>query len=397
MYSHRRLFLEHCAQTSPQPIGLEIVKAKGMYLTDIHNKRYMDLISGISVSALGHAHPEVVRAVQKQAKTYMHLMVYGEYIQHPQVKAAKALVELLPENLNSVYFTNSGSEAVEAAMKLAKRVTGRSEIIAMQNAYHGSTQGALSLMGNAYFRDAYRPLLPGIRHIRFNHADDLEKITTRTAAVFCETIQGEAGAIIPHTAWIQALRERCSQTGTLLVLDEIQAGMGRTGTFCAFEQFGIVPDILLLAKGLGGGMPIGAMITDKTYMDKFSYNPVLGHISTFGGHPVSCAAALATVRYIKKHRLWKNSLLAEQTFKENLIHPAIKQIKGCGLLLALEFNYKNFNMSVIDHCIQNGYITDWFLFNDHSMRLAPPLTITQKQVQKACKGILSAIEQATGG
>ena len=394
MYSHRRLFLEHCAQTSPKPIGLEIVKARGLYLTDIDGKRYMDLISGISVSALGHAHPEVVRAVQKQAKTYMHLMVYGEYVQHPQVKAAKALADLLPPGLNSVYFTNSGSEAVEAAMKLAKRVTGRTEIIGMENAYHGSTQGALSLMGNAYFRDAYRPLLTGIRHIRYNHADDLEKITHRTAAVFCETLQGEAGAIVPDTQWLQELRARCTQTGTLLVLDEIQTGMGRTGTFCAFEAFGIVPDVLLLAKGLGGGMPIGALVADKSLMDAFSSNPVLGHITTFGGHPVSCAAALATLRHIKANRLWENALTAEKLFRENLVHPAIRSISGRGLLLALEFEDAATNFAVIDACILNGYITDWFLFNNKCLRLAPPLTITEKQVRLAAKGIREAIAQA---
>lgn len=363
-----------------------------MYLTDIHNKKYMDMISGISVSALGHSHPDVVKAVQKQAKTYMHLMVYGEYVQHPQVKAAKALVDMLPENLNSVYFTNSGSEAVEAAMKLVKRVTGRYEIIGMENAYHGSTQGSLSLMGNEYFRDAYRPLLPGIRHIRFNRMDDLEKITTHTAAVFCETIQGEAGAIVPDTTWIQALRQRCNETGTLLVLDEIQCGMGRTGTFSAFEQFGIVPDVLVLAKGLGGGMPIGAMVTDKELMQKFTFNPVLGHITTFGGHPVSCAAALATITFIRKNKLWEHAANAEALIREKFTHPAIQKISGKGLLLSFEFKDSQTNMAVIDQCILKGYITDWFLFNDKSLRIAPPLIITDKQLLKFRQALYSAID-----
>lgn len=393
MQSHRQLFLEHCAQTSPKPIGLEIVKAKGLYLTDIHNKRYMDLISGISVSALGHAHPEVVRAVQKQAKTYMHLMVYGEYVQHPQVKAAKMLADLLPEPLNAVYFTNSGSEAVEAAMKLAKRATGRTEIIAMENAYHGSTQGALSLMGNPYFRDAYRPLLPGIRHIGFNRMEGLQQISTDTAAVFCETIQGEAGAIPAEATWLQALRQRCTETGTLLVLDEIQAGMGRTGTFCAFEPYGIIPDVLLLAKGLGGGMPIGAMVAPQKLLNHFTQNPVLGHITTFGGHPVSCVAALATLRHLYKNRLWENALYIEKRFRENLVHPAIKGISGKGLLLAVEFEDSQTNLAIVEQCILNGYITDWFLFNDNCLRLAPPLIINEKQTLRACKGILEAIEQ----
>ena len=393
MQSHRRLFLEHCAQTSPKPIGLEIVKAKGLYLTDIRNKRYMDLISGISVSALGHAHPEVVRAVQKQAKTYMHLMVYGEYVQHPQVKAAKMLADMLPDPLEAVYFTNSGSEAVEAAMKLAKRATGRTEIVAMENAYHGSTQGALSLMGNPYFRDAYRPLLPGIRHIGFNRMDALEQITVETAAVFCETIQGEAGAIVPDAAWLQALRKRCTETGALLVLDEIQAGMGRTGTFCAFEAYGIVPDVLLLAKGLGGGMPIGAVVASRSLLGHFAHNPVLGHITTFGGHPVSCAAALATLRHLYKNRLWEQALRMEQLFRTHLVHPAIQGISGKGLLLAVRFADSATNLAVIERCILNGYITDWFLFNDSSLRLAPPLILGEKQAIQACKGLLTAVEE----
>lgn len=393
MYSQRRLFLEHCAQTSPAPLGLEIIKARGMYLTDIHKKRYMDLISGISVSALGHAHPAVVRAVKKQAGTYMHLMVYGEYIQHPQVKAAKLLAEMFPAQLNSVYFTNSGSEAIEAAMKLAKRVSGRYEIIGMENAYHGSTQGALSLMGNQYFRDAFRPLLPGIRHIRFGSVEDLEKITDKTAAVFCETIQGEAGALVPETAWIQALRKRCNETGALLVLDEIQAGMGRTGKFSAFDHFGIQPDMLVLAKGLGGGMPIGALIAPKEMMDAFSKNPVLGHITTFGGHPVSAAAALATLNYIKQNKLWENAFHAEKIFREELRHSRIINIAGKGLLLALELESPAINFEVIKFSLEQGLITDWFLFNDKSLRIAPPLLISEKEIIKSCKIIKNSLDK----
>lgn len=393
MYSQRRLFLEHCAQTSPAPLGLEITKARGMYLTDIHKKRYMDLISGISVSALGHAHPAVVRAVKKQTGTYMHLMVYGEYIQHPQVKAAKVLADMLPAHLNSVYFTNSGSEAIEAAMKLAKRVSGRYEIIGMENAYHGSTQGALSLMGNEYFRDAYRPLLPGIRHIRFGSVEDLEKITDKTAAVFCETIQGEAGALVPEAKWLQALRKRCNETGALLILDEIQAGMGRTGKFSAFEHFGIEPDMLLLAKGLGGGMPIGALIAPKEMMDAFSKNPVLGHITTFGGHPVSAAAALATLNYIKQNKLWENAASAEQIFRTELQHSRIINIAGKGLLLALELESPAINFEVIKFSLEQGLITDWFLFNDKSLRIAPPLIISEKEIIKSCKIIKNSLDK----
>lgn len=391
MYSHRKLFLEHCAQTSPTPMGLEIIKARGLYMTDVHKKKYMDLISGISVSALGHAHPTVVRAVQKQARTYMHLMVYGEYVQHPQVKTAKLLADILPPNLHSVYFTNSGSEAIEAAMKLAKRVTGRYEFVAMENAYHGSTQGALSLMGNPYFRDAYRPLLPGISHIRFNHEEDLNRISRNTAAVFCETIQGEAGALVPEANWLKALRKRCDETGTLLVLDEIQAGMGRTGTLFAFESFGVIPDILVLAKGLGGGMPVGVMISSAENMKAFSHNPVLGHITTFGGHPVSAAATLATLKTILREKLWENARNMEQVFRENLNHPLIKKINGKGLLLSVEFENATLNFEVISQCLKKGLVTDWFLFNDRSLRLAPPLIINEKQAKKAAKTIVEIL------
>lgn len=393
MYSHRRLFFKHCAQTGPNPMGLEIVRAKGLYLTDINRKRYMDLISGISVSALGHLHPEVVRAVRRQTRRYMHLMVYGEYIQHPQVKAAKELADSLPENLSSVYFTNSGSEAVEAAMKLAKRATGRYEIAAMENAYHGSTQGALSLMGNAYFREAFRPLLPGITTLRFNEHADIQKITCRHAAVFCETIQGEAGAKVPDNTWLRALRRRCNETGTLLVLDEIQAGLGRTGTFWAFEHFDVKPDILITAKGLGGGMPIGAMVASPPLMKCLSEKPVLGHITTFGGHPVSAAAAYATLKFIRRNRLWENALHMEQVIREKLRHEKIIRISGRGLLLALDLGTAELNFKVISRCLQSGIITDWFLFNEHSLRLAPPLIIDENTLRRACGKIIEALNE----
>ncbi len=393
MYSHRKLFLEHCAQTSPAPAGLEIVKAKGTYLTDIRGKKYIDLISGISVSALGHRHPEVVRAVRKQAGHYMHLMVYGEFIQHPQVKAAKELADSLPGELTSVYFTNSGSEAIEAAMKLAKRATGRYEFVGMENAYHGSTQGALSLMGNAYFREAYRPLLPGVTFLRFNNMNDLEKITCRHAAVFCETIQGEAGAKTPEKEWLQKLRNKCEETGALLVLDEIQAGMGRTGCLWAFEEYEIVPDILISAKGLGGGMPIGAMVASPHLMKNLSENPVLGHITTFGGHPVSAAAAYSTLRFIRQNKLWENALNIEHAIREHLKHERINYVSGKGLLLSVEMENSETNFRVIKDCMENGLITDWFLFNDRSLRIAPPLIIDEKTVIKACRKITTALDR----
>lgn len=394
MYSHRKLFLNHCAQTSPAPAGLEIIKAKGMYLTDIKGKKYIDLISGISVSALGHRHPEVLRAVRKQAGHYMHLMVYGEFIQHPQVKAAKELADSLPGELTSVYFTNSGSEAIEAAMKLAKRATGRYEFVGMEDAYHGSTQGALSLMGNAYFREAYRPLLPGVTFLRFNNMDDLEKITCRHAAVFCETIQGEAGAKTPEKEWLQKMRKRCDDTGVLLVLDEIQAGMGRTGHLWAFQDYGIIPDILVSAKGLGGGMPIGAMVTSPKLMKYFSENPVLGHITTFGGHPVSAAAAYSTLKFIRRKKLWENALNMERVIREHLQHERIKTISGKGLLLSVEMENAETNFKIISHCMENGLITDWFLFNDRSLRIAPPLITDEKNIIKACQKIKTALDRS---
>ncbi len=374
-------------------MGLEIVKAKGLYLTDLNRKRYIDLISGISVSALGHLHPEVVKAVRKQTSRYMHLMVYGEYIQHPQVKAAKELADSLPGDLTSVYFTNSGSEAIEAAMKLAKRATGRYELAGMENAYHGSTQGALSLMGNAYFREAFRPLLPGITTLRFNRQEDFQKITCRHAAVFCETIQGEAGAIVPDKAWLKALRKRCDETGSLLILDEIQAGVGRTGSLWAFEDFDIQPDILITAKGLGGGMPIGAVVASPHLMKSLSQNPVLGHITTFGGHPVSAAAAHATLKFIRKNKLWENALEMEQILRENLQHEKIKTITGKGLLLAVDLGTAEINFKVIAKCLELGVITDWFLSNDHSLRVAPPLISDKKTMIQACRKIIQALNE----
>lgn len=362
-------------------------------MTDIHGKRYLDLISGISVSALGHLHPVVVKAVQKQIKKYMHLMVYGEYIQHPQVKLSKILAEHLPEKLDNVYLTNSGSESIEAAMKLARRVTGRRNMVSMMNSYHGSTQGALSLQGSDTFSRAYRPLIPGIRKIRFGNFDDLEQIDCSTAGVFCETIQGEAGALVPDISWIQALRKRCTDTGTLLILDEIQAGMGRTGKLWAFEHYGIEPDILVLAKGLGGGMPIGAIIAPRDIMKEFTEKPVLGHITTFGGHPVSAAAALATMRFITDEKLWESVPEKENIFRNELRHAGIQNVSGKGLLLAASTGDVHTNMQVIKRCIEKGVVTDWFLFCDTALRISPPLLIGEKEIKKACRVICESIEE----
>jgi acetylornithine/succinyldiaminopimelate/putrescine aminotransferase len=323
----------------------------------------------------------------------MHLMVYGEFVQGPQAQLAQALVSTLPARLNNVYLLNSGAEAVEGAMKLAKRYTGRTEFISCRNAYHGSTQGALSVNGSESFKNAFRPLLPDVRLIHFNAVEDLSTITTRTAAVIIETVQGEAGVRVPDLDYMKQLRARCSEVGALLILDEIQTGFGRTGTFWAFEQFGIEPDILLCAKGMGGGMPIGAFIAPQEIMAAFKTNPILGHCTTFGGHPVSCAASLATLKVIQEENLLAGVQQKADLFKHLLAHPRIKGIRNCGLLMAAEFESFDILKAVIDRAILNGVLTDWFLFCDNSMRIAPPLTITEAQIREACDIILRSIDE----
>lgn len=407
--SHRQeLFYNHLAQTSDFPLALEIERAEGIYLYAQNGQKYVDMISGIAVSNVGHRHPKVLEVIQNQLDKYLHLMVYGEYIETPQVKLAEALVKTLNleslldfPSLDNVYFTNSGTEAVEGAMKLAKRFTGRSEIISCFNAYHGSTQGALSLAGAEFFKRNFRPLLPDIRHIRHGIADDLEMITTRTAAVIIEVISGEAGVRVPHEEYHQELRKRCDETGTLLIYDEIQTGFGRTGSFWAFEQYGVVPDVLLCAKGMGGGMPIGAFIASKEVMSVFKNNPILGHITTFGGHPVSCAASLATLEIVqdiitgtrKNEETEELSVIEKgELIKTLLQHPKIKEVRGRGLMLAVEFDSFDVLKPIIDRAIQRQVITDWFLFCDHSMRIAPPLIITETQIREACAIILEAID-----
>ncbi|MGF7079921.1 aspartate aminotransferase family protein [Mucilaginibacter sp. UYCu711] len=391
MLTLRQLFLANNAQTTDFPLLLEFERAEGVNLYDTAGKAYIDLISGIGVSNLGHSNPYVINAIKQQVDKYMHLMVYGEYVQTPQVRFAEKLVSILPDNLQSVYFVNSGAETVEGALKLAKRFTGRHQIISCHNSYHGSSHGALSVMGNEDFKQAYRPLLPGVNFIRFNHIDDLQYITDQTACVIIETIQGEAGIRVPDMAYMQALRKRCDETGTLLILDEIQAAFGRTGTLFAFEHFGIVPDILLLAKALGGGMPLGAFISSNKIMGALKENPILGHITTFGGHPVCCAAGLAALEV-----LLNDNLIAQVTEKETLmrsllVHPTIKQIRGIGLMLAIELENFDLNKKIIDRCIERGVITDWFLHCDNSMRIAPPLIISDDEIKTACAVIVEAI------
>jgi acetylornithine/succinyldiaminopimelate/putrescine aminotransferase len=392
MLTPRQLFLQHNAQTSSSPLLLEIESAKGIYLYGPEGKTYMDLIAGIGVSNAGHCHPKIVQAVQKQAETYMHLMIYGEYVQSPQVKFAEKLASVLPEQLSCTYFVGSGAEATEGALKIAKRFTGRSGIISCNNAYHGSTHGALSVMGNEEYKQAYRPLLPDIKFINFGNITDLRHIGTDTACVIIESIQGEAGIRIPSLEYMQELRKRCTETGTLLILDEIQTGFGRTGKLFAFEHFGVTPDILLLAKGMGGGMPIGAFISSTDIMSVLTHNPILGHITTFGGHPVSCAAGLATLEVIIEENLMNEVDQKEQLFRKLLVHPAIKEVRGMGLMLALELSDFTFNKLVIDRCIRQGIITDWFLHCNNSMRIAPPLIITENEIRKACKIIIESID-----
>jgi acetylornithine/N-succinyldiaminopimelate aminotransferase len=389
--NQRELFFRHLAQTSSAPLALEIVKAEATYLYDAAGKKYLDLIGGISVCNMGHRHPKVVEAIKKQADEYLHVLVYGEFIQSPQVQYATLLAENLPSSLNSVYFTNSGAEAVEGAMKLAKRVTGRTQVIAFKDSYHGSTQGALSIIGDEYWRNAYRPLLPDILHLDYNSLESLESITEKTAAVFAETIQAEKGVYAPTKDWMKALRKKCTETGTLLILDEIQAGFGRTGSLWGFEQFDIVPDILLLGKALGGGMPLGAFIADRKQMYQLTENPLLGHITTFGGHPVSCAAGMAAMKALLEESWIRQVKEKEALFKKLLVHNKIKAVRTAGLLIAVEFENFETNKKIIDRCIADGLLTDWFLFSPQCMRIAPPLIITEEEIKKACEVILKAI------
>jgi acetylornithine/succinyldiaminopimelate/putrescine aminotransferase len=396
--TQRELFLRHIAQTSPSPMAFEIAKAEGCSLWDVNGKEYIDLIGGISVANVGHRHPKVIEAIQKQLEAYLHVMVYGEFVETPQVQYAKLLTEHLPPSLNSVYFTNSGAEAVEGAMKLAKRVTGGVQIIAFNKSYHGSTQGALSVMGDEYWRNAFRPLLPDVLHLEYNSFDSIKEIKIHTACVILETLQAEAGIIVPTKEWMQALRKKCTETGTLLILDEIQTGFGRTGKLWGFEHFDIVPDILLLGKALGGGMPLGAFIADKKLMDAFTENPVLGHITTFGGHPVCCAAGMAAMKALLPARagtdgeenLIEGVKQKEELFKSLLVHPAIKAIRSFGLWMAVEFDSFEANKKVIDACLANGIMTDWFLFAPHCLRISPPLIISEEQMEKACAMILKS-------
>ncbi|HOZ16030.1 MAG TPA: aspartate aminotransferase family protein [Tenuifilaceae bacterium] len=394
MLSKRQLFLNHVAQTSDSPLMLEVERAEGVYLFGPNGEKHFDLISGVSVSNVGHSHPKVVDAVKQQVDKYMHLMVYGEFIQNPQVQLATKLASLIPKSLDSVYFLNSGSEAIEGAMKLAKRYTGRTEIVSFKNAYHGSTQGSLSIMGGDKFKQAFRPLLPDIRHLDYNNAEQLNQITSKTACVIVEPIQGEAGVVLPKDNFLSQLRERCSKVGALLVFDEIQTGLGRTGKMFAFENYNVTPDILVLAKALGGGMPLGAFIASKEIMWSLTNNPVLGHITTFGGHPVSCTAALASINVIIDENLVDSVNKKEKIFREILEkHPLVKEVRSKGLLMAVELSSFDKMLDLVKYGVKNGFITDWFLFCDTSFRISPPLTITDEECRLAAELIVKGLNE----
>lgn len=392
--NNRQFFLQHLAQTSPKPIGLEVERADGVYIYDTAGKSYIDLIAGFSVCNIGHSHPKVIAAIEKQIKQYMHVIVYGEFIQTPQVQYAQSLLSLLPENLQSIYFTNSGAEAAEGAMKLAKRVTKRTRIVAFDGAYHGSTQGALSVMGDEYFRNAYRPLLPDILHLRYNNMEDIEWIDHQVACVIVEPVQAETGVTPANVAWLKALRAKCDALCVLLIFDEIQSGFGRTGTLFAFEQYGVVPDILLTGKALGAGLPLGAFISSPAMMGTLTYDPVLGHITTFGGNPVACAAGKAGLEVLLESG-WMAEVKAKETYLlEALSHPAIIAKQHKGLWMSLQFGTPELTKKIAANCVANGVITDWFLFAEDRIRIAPPLSITMEELAIAVQKIKESIEEA---
>lgn len=390
----KKIFLTHLAQTSPYPFQIAVDHAEGVYLYSPEGKRYMDLISGIGVSNLGHRHPKVIDAIKKQLDKHLHVMVYGEYIQSTPNLLAKKLADLLPPQLSCSYFVNSGTEANEGALKLAKRFTGRTEIISFKKSYHGSTHGSLSVSGNEIKKTAFRPLLPDIHFIEFNNLNDLEFITSKTACVIVETIQGDAGVRIPAHQYMQAVRKKCTDAGALLILDEIQCGMGRTGTLFAFEQFGIVPDILTVAKAFGGGLPIGAFISSNAIMQSLTHDPMLGHITTFGGNPVCCASALATLHVIEDEKILLNVEAKGKMIQEKLVHPKIKEIRRIGLMFAIDFDSEERVNKIVNHAKENGVICYWFLSHPYSLRIAPPLTISEEEISIACTILLQAIEQS---
>jgi acetylornithine/succinyldiaminopimelate/putrescine aminotransferase len=393
MASLASLFKAFQAQTTAHPMGLEIVRAKGCYLYDSNKKKYLDLVAGVSACSLGHRHPTVVRAIKRQLGKYLHVMVYGEFIQKEPVLLAKLLADHLPQHLNTTYLTNSGTEAIEGALKLAKRVTGRAEIIAAKKAYHGNTMGAMSVMGYELRKSAYRPLIPGTRFITFNNHEDLKNITSQTAAVILETIQGGAGFIVPEKGYLKKVKKRCEEVGAMLILDEIQPGIGRTGKLFAFMDHEIIPDILVIGKGLGGGLPVGAFIADQKHMAQLKQAPSLGHITTFGGNPVIAAACRATLDTILNSNLIAATLEKEKLFRKLLVHPKIMAIRGKGLMLALIMEDAKTAQTLVEKGLQEGILLFFLLFEPKAVRISPPLTISEKQIKKACKTLIKVLNQ----
>ncbi|MBO5716639.1 MAG: aspartate aminotransferase family protein [Alistipes sp.] len=393
----RKQFLEHVGQTSPSPMMIEVERAEGSFFYTPDDKRYFDLVAGVSVSNVGHANPDVIAAMQRQAADYMHVMVYGEMVERPQVEYARSIAELLPGELNCVYFVNSGAEAVEVALKLVKRHTGRTELISMRRAYHGSTHGAMSMMGTPEgeeWKSEFRPLLPDVKSINFNSFEDLKQITERTAGVLCEVVQGEAGVRLPNPEWLKALRERCTEVGALLIFDEIQTGMGRTGEMFACSKYGIEPDVICLAKAFGGGMPLGGVAAKRKVLDSFTHSPCLGHITTFGGHPVCCAAGLAALNYLKNNNIVE-SVESKGALFESLIkdHDKILEIRRSGLLLAVELGKSEYLYRLMEIFKEEGIMSDWFLYCDTAFRISPPLTISEAEIEECCTIIRRSLDR----
>ena len=386
-------FLEYQAKTSPNPMGLEIKKAKGSFIWDTSGKRYLDFIAGVSANTLGHRHPKIIKAIKKQLNHYMHVMVYGEFAQKPAVDLSKKLIENLPKNLNVLYLTNSGTEATEGALKLAKRVTGRKELISAKNSYHGSTHGSLSITGYESQKKGYKPLLPEIKFIEFNNLKELSLITEKTACVVLETIQGGAGFITPKNNYLAKVKKKCEEEGTLLILDEIQPGFGRTGKLFGYEHYGLVPDILVMGKGMGGGLPIGAFCSSKKYMRQLETNPKLGHITTFGGNPVIAASALANLKLLYEDGIMEKIPLKENLFREKLKHRSIKKINGKGLMLALILKNNKTVNKVIYKCLKKGLLLYWLLWEKNAIRISPPLNISEKNIIKGCSIIIDVLNE----
>ena len=389
----RDIFFAHQAQTTPKPIGLEVKKARGSYIIDKDNKKYLDFVAGVSACTLGHSHPKVIRAVRRQMRKYLHVMVYGEFVQDEPVQLVKLLADQLPEQLSCIYLTNSGTEGIEGALKLAKRATGRQRIISANNAYHGNTQGAMSVMGYEERKRAYRPLIPGTSYIQFNDIGDLEQINEQTAAVILETIQGGAGFIVPTNDYMKAVRERCDKVGALLILDEIQPGMGRTGKLFAFEHYNMVPDIFVTGKGLGGGFPVGAFGASKKLMNLLQDKPILGHITTFGGHPVIAAACHATLKTLLQSNLIAETIEKEQYIREQLQHQGIKEIRGKGLMLALILPTPELAQQLVKIALERGLLLFFLLFEKKAVRVTPPLTISKKELKKGCDIIVNILDE----